>query len=105
MVCSLSVLALLKTTPKSAFAALLGLLLALPGRAETAPVYAGPVEAAQLAEPQNQETSGIAVSHRTPGMIWTHNDSGGEPVLFALNADGSLRGKVRVEGVTNYDWE
>lgn len=105
MVRSLSVLALLKTTPKSAFAALLGLLLALPGRAETVPVYAGPVEAAQLAEPRNQETSGIAVSHRTPGMIWTHNDSGGEPVLFALNADGSLRGKVRVEGVTNYDWE
>jgi hypothetical protein len=105
MVRSLSVFALLKTTPKSAFAALLGLLLALPGRAETAPVYAGPVEAAQLAEPQNQETSGIAVSHRTPGMIWTHNDSGGEPVLFALNADGSLRGKVRVAGVTNYDWE
>ncbi len=105
MVRSLSVFALLKTTPKSAFAALLGLLLALPGWAEAAPVYAGPVEAAQLAEPQNQETSGIAVSHRTPGLIWTHNDSGGEPVLFALNADGSLRGKVRVEGVTNYDWE
>lgn len=105
MVRSLSVFALLKTTPKSAFAALLGLLLALPGLAETTPVYTGPVEAAQLAEPQNQETSGIAVSHRTPGMIWTHNDSGGEPVLFALNADGSLRGQVRVEGVTNYDWE
>lgn len=105
MVRSLSVFALLKTTPKSAFAALLGLVFAQPGLAETTPDYTGPVEAAQLAEPQNQETSGIAVSHRTPGMIWTHNDSGGEPVLFALNADGSLRGKVRVEGVTNYDWE
>lgn len=105
MVRSLSVFALLKTTPKSAFAVLLGLLLTLPGRADVAPVYAGPVEAAQLAEPKNEETSGIAVSHRTPGLMWTHNDSGGEPVLFALNADGSLRGKVRVAGVTNYDWE
>lgn len=105
MVRSLSVLALLKTTPKSAFAALLGLLWALPGLAEPDAVYAGPVVAAQLAEPLNQETSGIAVSHRNPGLIWAHNDSGGEPVLFALNADGSLRGKVRVEGVTNYDWE
>lgn len=105
MVRSLSVFALLKTTPKSAFAVLLGLLFALPGVADTGPVYTGPAGAAQLAEPQNQETSGIAVSHRTPGMIWTHNDSGGEPVLFALNADGSLRGRVRVEGVTNYDWE
>jgi hypothetical protein len=62
--------------------------------------YAGPVVAAQLAEPQNEETSGLAVSHRTPGLFWTHNDSGGEPVLFALNADGSRRGQIRVEGVT-----
>lgn len=105
MVRSLSVFALLKTTPKSAFAALPWLLWALPGLAETAPVYVGPVVAARLTEPQNQETSGIAVSHRTPGLVWTHNDSGGEPLLFALNVDGSLRGKVRVEGVTNYDWE
>lgn len=105
MVCALSVFTLLKTTPKSALATLLGLLLVLPGLAETAPAYTGPVAAVQLAEPQNQETSGIASSHRTPGMIWTHNDSGGEPVLFALNADGSLRGTVRVEGVKNYDWE
>jgi len=105
MVCLLSVFAFLKTTPKSAFTALLGLLCALPSRAETPPVYAAPIVAAELAEPQNQETSGLAVSHRTPGLIWTHNDSGGAPVLFALNADGSLRGKVRVEGVVNYDWE
>lgn len=105
MVSSLSVFTLLKTTPKSAFATLLGLLLILPVRSETTPAYTGPVAAAQLAEPQNQETSGLAVSLRTPGMIWTHNDSGGEPVLFALNADGSLRGTVRVEGVKNYDWE
>lgn len=105
MVRLLSVFNLLKTTPKSAVATLLGLLAVLPGAAATAPDYAGPTTAAQLAEPQNQETSGLAASHRTPGLLWTHNDSGGEPVLFALNADGSLRGKVRVEGVANYDWE
>lgn len=105
MVNSLSVFALLKTTPKSAIATLLGLFVILPVRAEAGPAYTGPVAAVQLAEPQNQETSGIAISLRTPGLIWTHNDSGGEPVLFALNADGSLRGTVRVEGVKNYDWE
>jgi hypothetical protein len=105
MVRSLSVFTLLKTTPKSVPVALLGLLLALPGYAATPPVYAGPVVAALLDEPQNQETSGIAVSQRNPGLLWTHNDSGGDAVLFALNADGSLRGKVRVEGATNYDWE
>lgn len=105
MVRALSGFTLLKTTPKSVFAALLALVALLPGRAQPAPNYAGPVVAAQLAEPQNEETSGLAVSHRTPGLFWTHNDSGGEPVLFALNADGSRRGQIRVEGVTNYDWE
>lgn len=105
MVRLLSVFRLLKTTPKSVLAAALGLLLALPGVGQTAPVYAGPVVAGHLAEPKNQETSGLAVSHRTPGLLWTHNDSGGDPILFAVNTDGSLRGKVRVAGAKNFDWE
>lgn len=29
----------------------------------------------------------------------------GEPVLFALNTDGSLRGSVRLQDVVNRDWE
>ena len=105
MVRLLSVFRLLKTTPKSAFAAVLGVLAALPTLAAEAPAYGGPVTAGQLAEPQNQEASGLAASRRMPGVLWTHNDSGGDPVLFAVNADGSLRGKVRVEGVGNLDWE
>jgi hypothetical protein len=92
---------------KSALALGLALLGTGPGRAATpaAPDFAAPAVAAQLAEPRNQETSGLAVSHRTPGLVWTHHDSGGEPVLFALAADGSLRGRIRVEGAKNYDWE
>ena len=58
-----------------------------------------------MAEPRNREASGLAASRRSDGLLWTHNDSGGEPVLFALNADGSLRGMVRVAGVENTDWE
>lgn len=105
MVRSLSNFRFLKTTPKSAFAAVLWSLAALPGMAAEAPAYRGPVVAGQLEEPENQETSGLAVSHRTPGLLWTHNDSGGDPVLFAVNANGSLRGKVRLEGAGNFDWE
>jgi hypothetical protein len=105
MVRLLSVFRLLKTTPKSALAAALGLLSLLPGTAGTAPAYTGPVVAGHLAEPKNEETSGLAVSHRTPGLLWTHNDSGGDPILFAVNTDGSLRGKVRVAGENNFDWE
>ncbi len=51
------------------------------------------------------EASGLAVSRRDPGLFWVHSDSGGEPVLWAVAADGSLRGSLRIEGVANVDWE
>lgn len=51
------------------------------------------------------ETSGIAESRRTPGVYWTHNDSGGQPVLFAVRADGSAAGQVTVTGAQLRDWE
>lgn len=105
MVHLLSVLRLLKTTPKSVLAAALGLLPVIAVSADSVPAYAGPAVAGHLAEPKNEETSGLAISHRTPGLLWTHNDSGGDPVLFAMNTDGTLRGRVRVAGVKNTDWE
>ena len=50
------------------------------------------------------EASGLAISRRTPGIIWSHNDSGNESVLYALDLDGVLRGRVRVP-VRTRDWE
>jgi hypothetical protein len=50
------------------------------------------------------EASGLAVSRRVPGRLWTHNDSG-EPVLFALDTTGSVTGKVHLSGVRVQDWE
>ena len=91
--------------PKSILASAVCLLATLSGAAEVSPEYSGPTTAGQMAEPRNLETSGLAVSTRTPGLLWTHNASGGEPVLFALNTDGSLRGSVRLQGVVNRDWE
>ncbi len=91
--------------PKSILAGVLLLLAGLAGAAENVPEYSGPERAGQLAEPANLETSGLAVSTRNPGLLWTHNDSGGVPVLFALALDGSLRGSVQLQGVVNRDWE
>jgi hypothetical protein len=54
--------------------------------------------------PQLVEGSGVAASHRVPGRLWAHNDSGA-PVLFALSEDGSVTGQVRLEGATVDDWE
>lgn len=91
--------------PKSLFAAVFLLLVAALPAVELSPEYSGPTEVGRLAEPHNLEQSGLAVSRLTPGLLWTHNDSGGEPILFALNADGSLRGTIEVAGVANRDWE
>jgi len=54
--------------------------------------------------PDIPEASGLAVSRRTPGILWSHNDSGHAAVLFALDAAGNLRGQVRVP-VSTRDWE
>ncbi|HVU25183.1 MAG TPA: hypothetical protein VHE13_13735 [Opitutus sp.] len=73
--------------------------------AAAAPRFGDPVVAGPMAEPQNNEASGLAASRRTAGLLWTHNDSGGEPVLFALGADGAARGRIRLAGQSNRDWE
>lgn len=50
------------------------------------------------------ETSGLVESRKTSGLFWTHND-GPDPVLFALNRDGTVTGRVEVRGVKLRDWE
>jgi hypothetical protein len=55
--------------------------------------------------PELRETSGLARGHRDPKILWTHNDSGNEPVLFALNLEGKIVGKARVQGAQLNDWE
>jgi hypothetical protein len=52
-----------------------------------------------------RETSGLARSRSAPHVLWTHNDAGGEPVLFAVDTAGALLARVRVEGATHVDWE
>jgi hypothetical protein len=54
--------------------------------------------------PEIPETSGLAISRRNPGLLWSHNDSGNAAVLFALDAAGAVRGRVRVPRNTR-DWE
>lgn len=51
------------------------------------------------------ESSGLVASRQYEGVFWTHNDSGGDPELFAIGLDGSLLGRVAIEDVSNVDWE
>ncbi len=83
--------------------AILGILLLPFVFAAEAPL-AGPIEAGHLQSP-TKEISGLAASRQSPGLLWTHNDSGGQPVLYAVSEDGAKRGALRISGVKNEDWE
>lgn len=52
-----------------------------------------------------RESSGLAVSRRDPDLLWTHNDSGDQPLLYAVDHTGAVRGSIRVAGIKNRDWE
>jgi hypothetical protein len=67
-----------------------------------APQCQGSGALAQIAE--LPEASGVAVSRRSPGRLWSHNDSG-DAVLVALDARGAVTGRVRLSGVKLEDWE
>lgn len=51
------------------------------------------------------EISGLVVSRRDPDLLWVHEDSGSEAMLWALGRDGRVRGRVALENVTAIDWE
>ncbi len=51
------------------------------------------------------ESSGLCLSGRDPAVFWTHNDSGGEPCVFAIDQTGKTRAKVRIKDAVNFDWE
>jgi hypothetical protein len=51
------------------------------------------------------ETSGAALDPRTPGLFWTHGDSGAEPIVYAIAADGQMAAQVALTGARNRDWE
>jgi hypothetical protein len=51
------------------------------------------------------ESSGLVASRTYSGVFWTHNDSGDEARLFAIDASGALVGEFHVAGATHRDWE
>lgn len=67
--------------------------------------YGPPIKLADLAEPAVNESSGLVASRTTPGLYWTHNDSGDGPFIYAFDERGKRRGVWRVTGATARDWE
>jgi hypothetical protein len=68
----------------------------------------GPVEprhTGAFRNPRLAESSGVAASRRQPGVLWTLNDSGNEPWIFATDTLGGDLGTFRVTDADNHDWE
>lgn len=61
-----------------------------------------PTEPVILQSSELNESSGVA---QVGDLLWTHNDSGDQPRLFAFATDGSLRGQFNVQGAKAVDWE
>lgn len=69
------------------------------------PRSAAPRLLANLADARITESSGIAASRTTPGVYWTHNDSGDGPYLFAIDRMGRTLARYVVPDAENRDWE
>jgi hypothetical protein len=60
----------------------------------------GKVERDALDEP-----SGLIVSPLEPDVLWTHNDAGDQPRLFAMTPTGTVLREYLVSNVAMGDWE
>ncbi|WP_395747755.1 hypothetical protein [Prosthecobacter sp.] len=69
------------------------------------PVPSTSRQVAVLEDKRIAESSGLALGARDPSIFWTHNDSGGEPCVFAIDRSGKTRAKVRIRDAANFDWE
>jgi hypothetical protein len=60
---------------------------------------------ASFQSPRVVESSGVAVSRAHTGVLWTHNDSGDGPYLYATDLHGADRGRLLIPGAQAWDWE
>jgi hypothetical protein len=52
------------------------------------------------------ENSGIDLSYKYPNAAWTHNDSGGKPLLYLISlVTGETLATIKLENAINSDWE
>jgi hypothetical protein len=50
------------------------------------------------------EASGLAMSRRSPNLLWSMNDSD-DPTVVAVSTTGEVKGQVRIAGAAVRDWE
>jgi len=72
---------------------------------ERASAYEKPESVGQIKSAEIAESSGLAASACQQDILWTHNDSGDGPYIFAIDASGANLGVWKVQNAENTDWE
>ena len=66
----------------------------------TKPMIVGRIENKDV-----KESSGLAISPCQPNVFWTHNDSGDDAFIYAMDSSGKNLGTYEVTNARNDDWE
>lgn len=67
--------------------------------------FSKPLELGIIGSEELKESSGLAVSKCNKDLLWTHNDSGDGPYIYAIGKKGGVKGVWRVSGASAIDWE
>jgi hypothetical protein len=66
--------------------------------------YSRPVQVGRIETPDIKESSGLSASE-CQDVLWTHNDAGNGPLVYAMDLKGKHLGVWRVTGAGSTDWE
>ncbi|MGC4064245.1 MAG: hypothetical protein QM784_06290 [Polyangiaceae bacterium] len=69
------------------------------------PSISAGVSVGRVADRALDEASGLIVSRKNAGILWSHNDSGGGPKLFAMTEKGQSLGTYHLSSAKLEDWE
>ena len=78
-----------------------------PAEAQVSWERRDPLRTARVAPFENEdvdESSGLAASRAYPGVLWTIEDSGTGPDIFAVDTLGRHLWSWEVAGIANADW-
>lgn len=66
--------------------------------------FEDPVDKGKITDTSLKEISGIDYS-KQHNIIWCHNDSGGNAIVYGIDSTGKIICELILEGITNRDWE
>jgi len=69
------------------------------------PDFDGPIPVGILSDGRITEVSGIVASSLDPGVFWIHEDSGADPVIYAISLAGDLLATCELPGIAPVDCE